>query len=175
MEYKSIQGTVYSRSALSPPVINSSSALKYGIRVPCMAEPGQYSGLEVDGNVKLRMVVDQGKKKMTCHAKVDWIEQDERSGQAYVGFGSLSLSSEEFALLLRNIAAEPGQPLQFGASVRDKAPEAEAVLVSETAKEIMRLKAVNFPVSIIEEVDEKRGEVPFSEFVVAAVKQYLKS
>ena len=39
----------------------------------------------------------------------------------------------------------------------------------------MRLKAVNFPVSIIEAIDEKRGHVSFSEFVINAVRAYLKN
>jgi hypothetical protein len=174
VEYKAIEGAVYSRSALSPPIINSDLALSYGIRVPCMVEPGQFTGLSVGGNVKLRMVVDRGTRKMTCHAKVDWIEEDERAGQAIVGFGSLSLSDDEFEILLRNFTLERGRPLVFGPSVRDKAPEAEPVIISDTAKEIMRLKAVNFPVSIIEEIDVKRGALPFSAFVVQAVKEYLK-
>ena len=38
----------------------------------------------------------------------------------------------------------------------------------------MRLKAVNFPVSIIEAIDQKRGHVSFSEFVTNAVRKFLK-
>jgi hypothetical protein len=174
MEYRTIEGAVYSRSALSPPIINSDAALKYGLRVPCMMEPGQFSGFVEGGNVKLRLVVDHGTRKMTCHAKVDWIQRDERTGQMFVGFGSLSLSDDEFMILQRNFAEEPGKPLEFGYTVRDKAPEAVPIVVSETAREIMRLKAVNFPVSVIEEIDEKRGPVPFSEFVVRAVREYLR-
>jgi hypothetical protein len=174
MEYRAIEGAVYSRSALSPPIINSSLALSYGIRVPCMVELGEFTGLSVGGNVKLRMVVDGGKRKMTCHAKVDWLQEDEDAGQTYVGFGSLSLSDDEFEILVRNFTAEHGLPLEFGPSVRDKAIEAEPVVVSSTAREIMRLKAVNFPVSIIEEIDVRRGSVPFSAFVVQAVKEFLK-
>lgn len=174
MEYRAIEGAVYSRSALSPPIINSDLALSYGIRVPCMMEPGQFTGLSIGGNVKLRMVVDRGTRKMTCHAKVDWLEEDDRTGQTYVGFGSLSLSDEEFEILARNFTSELGRPLEFGHTVRDKAPEAAPVIVSDTAKEIMRLKAVNFPVSVIEEIDAKRGPVPFSAFVIEAVKEYLK-
>ncbi len=174
MEYRTIEGAVYSRSALSPPIINSSLALSYGIRVPCMMEPGEFTGLSVGGNVKLRMVVDRGKRKMTCHAKVDWIQEDAATGQTYVGFGCLSLSDDEFEILLRNFTEEHGQPLEFGPSVRDKAIEAEPVVVSNTAREIMRLKAVNFPVSVIEEIDVKRGSIPFSAFVVQAVKEYLR-
>jgi hypothetical protein len=174
VEYRAIRGTVYSRSALSPPIVNSNLSLTYGLSVPCMMEPGQYSGLSVGGNVKLRMVVDRGKKKITCHAKVDWIRENERTGQCYVGFGSLSLSDDEFKILLTNFTDEHGKPLEFGRSVRDKAPEAEPVIITETAKEIMRQKAVNFPVSVIEEIDSKRGPIPFSEFVVQAVREHFK-
>jgi hypothetical protein len=174
MEYKSIPGPVFSRTALSPPVINSSLALQFGLRVPCVASPGQFSGLQEGVNVKLRMVVDRGTKKMTCHAKVDWIKEDS-PGTTFVGFGSLSLSDEEFAVLLRDFAKEPGSRLEIGERVRDKAPEVEPLLISDTAREIMRLKAVNFPVSVIEEIDAHRGSTTFSEFVVHAVRQSLKS
>lgn len=174
MEYRSIEGAVFSRAALSPPIINSDLALQYGIRVPCMMEPGQFSGLVEGGNVKLRLVVERGTRKMTCHARVDWIQEDEPTGQRFVGFGSLSLSDDEYVILLKNFVEEPGKPLEFGDTVRDKAPEATPIMVSETAREIMRLKAVNFPVSVIEEIDEKRGPIPFSEFVVRAVREYVK-
>ena len=54
MEYKSIAGPVYSRHALSPPIINSEMGTKIGIKARCMVEPGQYAGIEVGGNVKCR-------------------------------------------------------------------------------------------------------------------------
>ncbi|MBI5572317.1 MAG: hypothetical protein HY914_20405 [Desulfomonile tiedjei] len=174
MEYMHIAGHVYSRNALTPPVINSDIALKFGIQVACNVAPGQYAGPNVGSNVKLRLLVDGGTRRMTCHAKVDWVREDPDAEECLVGFGSLSLTDEEFWILERNFSDRPRQPLEFGTSVRDKATAAETVRVSSQAREIMRLKAVNFPVSIIEAIDESRGPVSFSEFVTNAVRAYLK-
>lgn len=175
MEYKHIDGSVYSRYASSPPVINSNLAWKYGLQVPCPVEPGQYPQFEVGKNVKLRLVVEADKKKMTCHGMIDWVEKDEETGLCMVGFGHLSLTDDEFQILARSFSDRAEKPLEFGARVRDKAPEAEpVVLTSDEAKEIMRLKAVNFPVSVIEAIDENRGEIPFSQFVTDAVRAYVK-
>lgn len=174
MEYKSIDGVVYSRSALSPPIINSTVATQVGIKAPCVVEPGQYSGPEVGSSVKLRLVVDGGTRRITCHATVDWVECELASDKCYVGFGSLSLSDEEFRVLERNFVEETAKPLEFVRSVRQKAPEIESVVVSDVAQEIMRYKAVHFPVSIIEAIDVMRGDTPFSEFVVSAVRQYIR-
>lgn len=173
MEYMNVDGHVYSRDALTPPIINSQAALRYGIKVPCNVEPGQYAGPTVGNNVKLRLVVNEGTKKMTCHAKVDWVDPDPDSGEYMVGFGSLSLTDDEFRILERNFSEKPKEPLYFGRIIEDKAREVEAVKVSDQAQEIMRLKAVNFPVSVIESIDEHRGETPFSEFVINAVREYL--
>jgi hypothetical protein len=174
MDYKHIDGLVYSRYASTPPVINSELAFKYGIKVPCNVEPGQFSGFEVGKNVKLRLVVAGGDKKITCHAKIDWVTKDESTDEYYVGFGNLSLTDEEFQVLQSSFIEDKGKVLEFGVRVRDRAREAKPVVVSDTAREIMRLKAVNFPVSIIEAIDEKRGHVSFSEFVTNAVRKYLK-
>lgn len=174
MRYMHVDGQVFSRHALTPPVINSDKATVYGIQVPCDTEPSQYSGPVVGSNVKLRLVIDNGAKKMTCHARVDWIEKDPNTGKSSVGFGNLSLTDEEFKVLQSCFTEQAKEVLDFSSSVRDKAAHAETVKVSNQAKEIMRLKAVNFPVSIIEAIDENRGSTPFSEFVTNAVKDYLK-
>jgi len=174
MEYQLINGTVYSRAASTPPVINSVLATKYGIRVPCPVEPGQYSKFEVGTNVKLRLVINDGKSRMTCHGTIDWMEQDQATGQWNVGFGHLSLTDEEFRILEMSFAASARAHLEFGISVRDKATEAVTVTGTDRAREIMRLKAVNFPVSVIELIDENRCDVPFSEFVTTAVREYVK-
>ncbi|MBI5250063.1 MAG: hypothetical protein HY912_11265 [Desulfomonile tiedjei] len=174
MDYKSIDGPVYSRHAMSPPIINSEMATRFGIKAPCLVEPGQYAGIEVGGNVKLRLLVDHGTKRITCHGVVDWIKTDEATGKSYVGFGSLSLSEEEFYVLERNFVEETEETVEFVPKVREKATEAESVIVADIAHEIMRYKAVHFPVSVIEAIDVMRGDVPFSEFVVNAVRQYIK-
>jgi hypothetical protein len=174
MEYKSIDGPVYSRHALSPPIINSEKATKYGIKALCMAEPGQYAGIEVGGNVKLRFLVDRGTKKITCHGTIDWVKSDEATGKWYVGFGSLSLSDEEFVILERNFVEKGEKPVEFVKKVREKAVEAESVVAADVAPGIMRHKAVRFPVIVIEAIDVMRGDTPFSEFVVNAVRAYIK-
>lgn len=174
MEYKHIDGMVYSRYASSPPVINSNLAGEYGIQVPCPLEPGQYTQFKVGSNVKLRMVIDAGKTKMTCHAMIDWVDKDEQTGQCIVGFGHLSLTDDEFVVLERNFTVRSEKHLEFGDRVRDKAPEAAPLTGTKKAREIMRLKAVNFPVSVIEAIDENRRDVPFSEFVTTAVRSYIK-
>lgn len=174
MEYKSIDGPVYSRLALSPPIINSDMATQYGLKAPCVIEPGQYAGLEVGVNVKIRLVLDEGTKRITCHGLIDWIKTDESTGISYVGFGSLSLSDDEFRILQKNFVEDAEKPVEFVPTVREKAAEAESVIVTDVAREIMRYKAVHFPVSLIEAIDVMRGGTPFSEFVVKAVRNYIK-
>jgi len=174
MKYKHIDGTVHSRVASTPPIINSDQAFKYGIQVGSFVEASQFTQFSEGQSVKLRLVLDGGTKRITCHARIDWIRKDEATGQQLVGFGHLSLSGEEFRVLERNFVEKSQQPLEFGVRVRDKAREAESVTVSSEAKEIMRLKAVNFPVSVIEAIDESRGDVSFSQFVALAVRDYIR-
>jgi hypothetical protein len=173
MEYKNIEGSVFSRQALSPPIINSELASEYGIQAPCLVEPGQYSGPEVGRSVKLRIVVNGGTKKMTCHGTIDWVRPD-GTGTYHVGFGNLSLSDEEFKILTRYFTTGSEIPVEFVPRLREKAPEADPVVVTEVAQEILRYKAVHFPVSVIELIDEHRGEDSFSEFVTKAVRMYVK-
>jgi hypothetical protein len=174
MEYRSIEGPVFSRQAASPPVINSAMAPKLGIKAPCMTEPGEYGWIEAGNNVKLRLVVDGGEKRITCHGKIDWVKFDEATGKCYVGFGSLSLSDEEFRILERNFVEETEEPVEFVRTVREKAADLKSVVAADDSIEIMRHKAVNFPVSVIEAIDIMRGDTPFSEFVVNSVRAYAK-
>ncbi len=174
MLYRNVDGQVYCRYALTPPIVNSAKASECGIKVPWFGEPGQFSGPEVGRNIKLRLVVDKGKKKMTCHGKIAWFEPEPGTGQMFMGLDHLSLTDVEFAVLQRNLADEPREPVEFGVRVRDKGLDAESVIVSDEAKEIRRLVAVDFPVSLLEEIDKNRGDTLFSEFVVNAVRAYLK-
>ena len=132
MEYKSIGGPIFSCQALSPPVINSAMATKLGIKAPCMTEPGQYTGFEAGNNVKLRLVVDGGEKRLTCHGVIDWVKFDEATANCYIGFGSLSLSDEEFRVLQRNLVEESDKPVEFVRDVREKGAELECVVVADT-------------------------------------------
>jgi hypothetical protein len=174
MLYMNVDGRVYCRYALTPPIINSENASEYGIKVPWLGEPGQFSGPEVGRNIKLRIVVDGGKKKMTCHGKIAWFEPEPSTGQMFVGFDHLSLTESEFSILRRNFVEETKTAVEFGVRVRDKAPEAESITVSDEAREIRRMVAVDFPVSLLEQIDMSRGDTRFSEFVVNAVRAYLK-
>ena len=174
MEYKHIDGNVYFRYASTPPVINTDLAMRIGIQGPCPMQPGQYAGFEIGRNVKLRLTIDHGTRKMTCHAKIDWVKQEKETGQWVVGFSQLSFTEEEFLLLQQHFVEESDKRLEFGPTVRDKAKDALSVTATEKVREIMRLKAVNFPVSVIEAIDENRGTTTFSEFVTAAVRDYLK-
>ncbi len=175
MEYKSIGGPVFSRQAASPPVINSTMATRLGIKAPCLTEPGHDSGIEVGNNVKIRLVVDGGEKRITCHGRIDWVRLEEATGKYYIGFGNLSLTDEEFRILERNFVEESEKPVEFVRDIRGKAAELASVLVAGSdAVDIMRQKAVNFPVSVIEAIDNVRGDTPFSEFVVRAVRAYME-
>lgn len=174
MEYRNIDGNVYCRYASTPPVLNSDMALVYGIKTPCVVEPGEFSGFKAGRNVKLRIALNGGTQKMTCHGTIDWIGPDVETGLIFVGFGNLSLSDEEFVVLQQSFADRPAKPVEFGESVRDKAIEAETVRISAEAREIKRMKVVNFPVSVIDLIDARRGEMSFSEFVVSAVREYVK-
>ncbi len=173
MEYKGIDGPVFSRRALSPPIINSSMANEFGLKASCSMEPGQYVGLETGANVKLRLLLNHGKRKITCHGVIDWIKFDESRGKHYIGFGSLSLSDKEFHILERNFVEEPDEPVEFVQKIREKARDVESAVALDEAAEIMRHKAVNFPVSVIDAIEAARGDTPFSAFVVDAVRTYL--
>jgi hypothetical protein len=173
MEYKSIEGPVFSRRAASPPIINSAMASKLGVKAPCMMEPEKCDEIEPGSNVKLRLVVDDGEKRITCHGKIDWVKSNEATGRYYIGFGSLSLSDEEFRILERNFVEDTEKPVEFVRTVREKAADLESVVVTDDTGEIMRHKAVKFPVSVIESIDIMRGDTPFSEFVVNAVRAYV--
>jgi hypothetical protein len=174
MEYRFLAGEVHSRKALTPPVINSGLAHRYGVQVQSVVEPTAYTGFTQGQNVKLRLLVDGGSRRMTCHAQIDWIKKDETSGMHLVGFGQLSLTDDEFHILQRNFGDGPTVALNFGGKVREKGLDAEPVAVSHEATEIMRFKAINFPISVIEEIDEHRGDVSFSEFVTTAVRKYIR-
>jgi hypothetical protein len=176
MEYRALNGPVYCRYAVTPPIINSNTAYEVGVLAPVDVDlqAGSHIELKEGTNVKLRMVLDNRTKRMTCHAKIDWMTKDESTGKYTVGFGQLSLSDDEFQVLLKNTSNKPGEYVVFGESVREQGAEASPVTTVEDRQEITRAKAVTMPVSVIEAIDNSRGKVPFSEFVVTAVKAYLK-
>jgi hypothetical protein len=168
MEYKHLKGQAYCRYASTPPIINSPLAYQYGVEIQSMMN------LEEGRNVKLRVVLEDRSKRMTCHASIDYVQRDESIGQWRVGFSNLSLNDVEFRLLLQSFVDKSERILEFGDTVRDKGVDVPPVTEAESIARISRMKAVNLPVLLIEEIDMKRGEVPFSEFVIKAVEEYLK-
>jgi hypothetical protein len=168
MEYRHVDGPVYCRYALTPPVINSALAEKYGIEAPSAV------AMDEGKNVKLRMVVENGTVRMTCHARVDWVKEDESTGEYRVGLSRLSLADPEFRILARNFVARSARPIVLGKTVRDKAAESAPVTVGDSKEEITRVKGVTLPVSLIEAVDAIRGELGFSRFVVKVLREHCK-
>jgi hypothetical protein len=176
MEYRHVNGPVYCRYALTPPIINSPLSQELGIVAPCQMDlqAGSVRTLDSGSNVKLRMVLDNRTKRLTCHAKIDWVKPDESTHSCSVAFSHLSLSDDEFKVLQENFADETQDTVEFVSRVRDAASDLKSVIAGDGSKEVTRAKAVTLPVSLIEEVDEQRGDVGFSEFVANSLREYLK-
>ena len=83
-------------------------------------------------------------------------------------------SDAEFEVLMNNFVETPHQPLEMRERLREAAGESKPVSFPGKEGEVVRAKAVIMPVNLIEEIDAKRGAVPFSHFVITAVKEYLK-
>ncbi|MBW1877865.1 MAG: hypothetical protein JRI25_16245 [Deltaproteobacteria bacterium] len=173
MKYGKIDGPVYCRYARTEPVINSQLASELGIQARLGIRAQHGLTIEVGKPVKLRMVFDNRKRRMTCHAFVDWVEE-ESSGEYRVGFSKLSLSKDEFKVLLNTLSDWPDAEGIFGDTVRWATTETAPVTTADDAKEILRNKAVTLPVGLIEKIDEIRGETPFSEFVVGLLRQHVE-
>jgi hypothetical protein len=173
MKYRHVNGPVYCRYAATPPIINSKLADEYGIEAHSFVE------LEERRNVKVRMLLENRTKRMTCHAKVASVKRDETAGGAFderwiVRLSDLSLTDAEFEVLMSNFVETPQQPLEMRERVRETAGESRPVIFPGKEEEVVRAKAVTMPVSLIDEIDAKRGDVPFSHFVISAVKEYLQ-
>lgn len=174
MDYKYVNGPVFCRYAGTPPIVNSKLAEEYGIAARSFVE------LEQGRNVKVRMVLDNRTRKMTCHAKVAWVRRDEEVGGAFderwiIGLNSLSLTDAEFEMLLTNFVEEPESPLKLIDRLRDAARETPPVDFSGREDQVVRIKAVTMPVKLIDEIDAKRGDIQFSEFVTQVLRDDLKT
>jgi hypothetical protein len=174
MKYGKVAGPVYCRYARTPPIVNSAFASEYGIQAEMGYKPQPGITIEEGKNVKLRLILDDRKRRMTCHARIDWVEVDDESGEYRVGFSSLSLSDDEFRVLIESFTEERVQALAFGDSVRREEEETVPVTRGDGDQEIMRDKALSLPVSLIEEIDRRRGATPFSEYVVTVLSKYLE-
>ncbi len=168
MEYRHVRGPVYCRYAYTPPIINSDLALELGI------EASSAVHLDEGSNVKLRIILEDEGKRMTCHAKIDWVKDNQQTGDYRVGLSHLSLSDAEFRVLRRSLVGESSKHMEFGARVTDKGLTVEPLIHGEEEVELKRIKALTLPVALIEAVDSARGDVPFSEFVTRAIAEYLK-
>ncbi len=129
--------------------------------------------------MKVGLVLGNRTQRMTCHAKVVWVKQDETAGGAFderwiVGLDCLSLTDAEFQVLLADFVKQPESPLELLDRWRDAAEEIPPVSFPGK-KEVRRTKAVTLPVNLIDEIDSKRGDIAFSQFVTTAVKEYLKN
>jgi hypothetical protein len=173
MQYKYLNGQVFLRYAGTPPIINSKFADEYGIQAPSFVE------LEPGRNVKVRLVLEDRTRRMSCHAKTAWVKRDEIAGGAFderwiIGLSSLSLTDQEFEVLLTNFVEEPESPLELRERLRDVEIDAVPVAFPGREKQVVRKKAVTMPVTLIDEIDAERGDVQFSQFVVTSVEEYLK-
>ncbi|MGC8659269.1 MAG: hypothetical protein ACP5U1_09365 [Desulfomonilaceae bacterium] len=167
MEYKHINGQAYCRYAATPPIINSSLADQYGIEVfsPTILDQGRY--------VKLRVVLQDKPGRITCHARIDYAKRIESGNNYRVGFSHLSLTDDEFRLLLQSFVDESERVLELTETVRDKGKEAPSVVEFEGLEKITRVKAITLPVSLIEEIDSARGNESFSDFVTRVLSDYV--
>lgn len=169
MEYRGVDGYVYGRYAITPPVINSEAALRFGVAALSDQE------IREGGNVKLRFILENHTRRMTCHAIVDWITRSHTGDGFLVGFGRLSLSDHEFAVLERSFTESGPSRVEFRDSVRDRMWDEKTMPVTtgKEADEVTRIKAVTLPVGLIETIDSRRGDTPFSKFVTEALQDYL--
>ncbi len=173
MKYVHVDGLVYCRFAYTPPVVNSRIASEYGIEAE-VGVKAQYGPIFDEGkNVKLRLILENRTKRMTCHAKVDWVRDNPATGECKVGLSQLSLSDDEFRVLLDNSSEEPYARLKFTESVRHEVEETVPIIRGADERVIMRIKAVELPVELIELIDEKRGATPFSVFVTEVLRDRL--
>ena len=92
MRYGKSAGPVYCRYASTAPVINSELAGQYGLIVEMDKHHRDARRLEAGRHVKLRMLINNRKNRLTCHGTVDWVEVDARHEVYSVGFSHLSLS-----------------------------------------------------------------------------------
>ncbi len=168
MEYKHVNGQAYCRYAATPPIINSSLADKFGIEV---FSP---NSVEADRDVKLRVVLQDRPGRITCHARIDYVKKVENTNHYRVGISHLSLTDEEFRLLLQSFVDESDRVLEFTETVRDKGMKVPSVSEIEDLKQVTRIKAVTLPITLIEEIDMKRGEESFSDFVTRVLRDYVK-
>ena len=165
MKYRHVNGRVYSRYAFTPPVVNSDLASAYGIEAPSSVP------LDEGSSVKVRIVLGHISKRMTCHAVVDHVAADESSGTYSVAFGKLSLSDDEFEILLNNCVEKGDLEIEFGETVRRGGVDTSPVTKGQEGEEISRVKAVTLPIGLIEAIDSKRGDVPFSKYVTTALRK----
>jgi hypothetical protein len=171
MRYGKIEGTIFFRLAKTAPIINSALATDYGLEAPLACAP-QY-GIEPGKNVKLRFFFGDARQRMTCHARIDWVKEQKATGEHKIGFSHLSLSDDEFKVLIESFTEPMETSAELRGSVR-QLEEATTIVLGQDDRDVMRDKAVTMPVSLIDKIDRARGKTPFSEFVVSIVAAQLK-
>ena len=170
MKYLQPDGSIYCRYARTPPVANSAMAAQCGLRALLWAKSQYGFHVEAGRSVKMRVVFGDRTGRLTCHAMIDWVEVDAATSRYEVGLSQLSLTDGEFELLLSKCADHSAADAIFAESVRRAATPDAPVAGSGEA---VRHKAVTMSVALIEEIDERRGDTPFSRFIEDAVRAYL--
>lgn len=175
MEYKALDGSIYCRPALTPPIINSEIAKGVGLMAfsDIDLESGGNVPLKPGSNVKLRVILEGGARRITCHAKISGFHKDESSRKTTVFFNQLSLSDSEFHLLLNYMVDDSTPAMEFASTLRPKGLDADPLAPAHYPERITRVKAVTMPVSLIEMIDERRGGMRFSDYVCAAVLSHM--
>lgn len=175
MEFKNLNGRIYCRPALTPPVVNSDLAGSIGLKAPSDMdlETGGNVPLKPGSNVKIRALLDGGEKRMTFHAKIHDFDSEVHSGKAFVYFDQLSLSDSEFRLLMGYMVDDEGQPLEIEKTLRKIGARSSPFLPENQINGQTRVKAVTMPISLIEMIDENRGAIGFSDYVTKAVITYI--
>ena len=82
MEYLHLNGPVYSRFARTPPIINSELAHRYGIQVLTNTKSQYGPVFEIGRHLKLRMVLGNRSKRLTCHGTIDEVEVIRATGES---------------------------------------------------------------------------------------------
>ncbi len=175
MEFRNLNGRIYCRPALTPPVVNSALAASIGLKAPSGMdlESGGNVPLKPGSNVKLRALLGEGEKRMTFHAKIHDFDSDVRSGKAFVYFDQISLSDSEFKLLMGYMVDDEGRSLEIEQTLRRIGSHSSPFIPEEQIDGLTRVKAITMPISLIEMIDENRGEMGFSDYVTKAVVSYI--
>ena len=101
--YKRLNGRAFLSYAFTPRAVKSDLAHLYGIRITSDVPFDQGCA------VRLRMKMNQPSKEIRCKAVIDQVTKDKSSGAYIIALSRLSLTNEEFELVLNNCIEEDEQ------------------------------------------------------------------